>query len=210
MKTFFLAATAALLVAAAPAAAAPASFYFDCTGAAPLQTIDVESYSWSPTAPTASYQEGAGCGWLDPGGLSGTNQPNPFYDAAFGGGYAGEIRKLELTLYAPLAPITTKAIDLIVQVDGEEVAGVEGLTPAVGPGPDDAIASFTYTLSGIDVPAGVRTKSIVLAVAEHFTDDTPGWLQGAKEVPSGVKLFAFGDLTQEEQDEILGTDEEEV
>jgi hypothetical protein len=199
---------AASLAIAAPAQAAPQSFYFNCTGTLPLQTIDVESYSWSATAPTASYQEGAGCGWLDPGVLKGTNQPNPLYDAGFGGNYKGEVRKLELTLYAPHAPITTKAIDLIVTADGEEVANLANLTPVVGPGPDDAISSFTYTVTGLDLPAGTEDKGFVLAVAGYSPDDTPGWLQGTKEVPSGVKFFAFADLTPEEQEEILAADEE--
>lgn len=209
MKRIFLAATAALVLAA-PAQAAPQDFFFDCTGTLPVQTIDVETYSWSADAPTASYQDGAGCGWLDPSGISGTVQPNKFYDASYGGVYGGEVRKMEITLYAPVTDLTAKAIDLIVTVDGEEVANLPILTPVVGPGPDDAIASFTYTVTGLDMPATTRGKDYVLAVAGHWTDDTPIWLQGTKEVPAGVKFFAFEDLTPEEQEEILAAEQEEL
>src|SRR4051812_2080703 len=89
-------AVAASLAITASAQAAPKTFWFNCTGAAPLQTIDVSGYSWSDTAPTKGVQDGAGCAFLDPGALAGTNQPNPFYDAGFGGDFSGEIRKAEM------------------------------------------------------------------------------------------------------------------
>jgi len=201
-------AAASLLAFAAPAQAAPTSFWFDCTGTLPLQTVDVATYSWSDKPPAKSYQEGAGCGWLDPSGITGTNQPNPFYDAAFGGDYAGEVRKLELTLYAPVTPATTKAIDLKVTANGEEIALVEGVVPTVAAGPNDNIKALTYTVSGLNVPAGADPSAYVLAVASTFIDDTPGWLLGAKEVPSNVRFFAFGDLTPEEQAEIMCAEDE--
>ena len=61
MKTLFLAAGAALALAA-PAAAqdeppfnpTPTDRYFECTGALPLQTVDVETFSWSEEAPATA------------------------------------------------------------------------------------------------------------------------------------------------------------
>lgn len=199
MKKTFLAGVAAALVLAAPASAAPKSFWFDCGGTTPVQTIDVSDYTWSETAPAQSYQEGAGCGFLDPGALQGANQPNPLYDAGFGGSYNGEVRKFEITLYAPTTPATDKAINLQLIVNGATVNTYTKLAPTVTPGPDDAISAYTYTADDVDLPAAGRERSIVFAVAGSYADDTPGWLQGAKEVPSNVKLFAFDDLTPEEQ-----------
>jgi hypothetical protein len=208
MKTFFLAAAAALATAAT-AQAAPQPFFFDCNETAPLQSVYVDDYTWSAEAPTASYQDGAGCGWLDPGfPFTGANQPNPLYDAGFGGDYAGEVRKLEFTLYAPTAPVTTKTIDVAVVVDGSTVGTVTARKPVVGEGPDAAISSYTYSLFPLDIPATTRAKKIVLAVQLTNPDDTPGWLLGTKEVPSGAKLFAYDDLTPAEQ-EALAPDEEE-
>ena len=203
--------TASLLAFAAPAQAAPTSFWFDCTGALPLQTYDVETYSWSATAPTKSYQEGAGCGWLDPP-FTGTAQPNPIYDASYGGGYTGEVRKLEMTLYAPFVDgVSNKTIDLIITADGEEVANLADLAPAPAvPSSTGGTAAFTYTVSGLDLPAVTRGgRDYVISVAGNFLDDTPGFLHGAKEIPSNIKFFGFADLTPEEQEEILLAEEEE-
>jgi len=203
-KTFPLAAVAALAFAA-PASAAPTSFWFDCTGTAPLQTIDVSDYTWSDTAPTAGFADGAGCGWLDPGALQGSAQPNPLYDAGFGGTYAGEIRKFDLTLYGPEVSGLSRAIDLQVQVDGQAVNTYTGLEPSVSDGPDDTIKAYTYTAHDLDIPAVTATaRSVVFAVSLHYIDSSPGWLQGAKEAPSNVRLFAWDDLTQEEQDDFNG------
>lgn len=211
MKIFLTVAVTATLALAGTAHAAPASFWFNCSGAAPLQNlVTVDGYSWSDTAPTASYQSGAGCGWLDPGfPLTGANQPNELYDSAFGGDYKGEVRKLEFTLYAPSAPVTTKVIGLGIMVDGEAAGAATGLTPVVGPGPDAAISSYTYTVFPLDIPSSKSAKNIVLAVQLANPNDTPGWLQGAKEVPSGARLFAFADLTPEEQAQILDSEVEE-
>ena len=206
MKTFFLAAAAALITAAPAAAQDPAplgtpdAFYFDCTGTLPLQTIDVDTYSWSPTAPTASYQSGAGCGWADPL-LSGTAQPNPLYDAGFGGQYGGEIRQIELTLFAgdATSAVDGKTINADILVDGESVATFEEVSATDAGGPDAAIGKYTYTFSDLDIPATKRAKSIVIAVQTY--NDAGLWLQGASEVPSGVKLYSADDLPEPEPDE---------
>ena len=204
MKTFFLAAAAAL-VAAAPASAAPQQLYFDCTGSTPLNNLDASTFSWSATAPTASYQSGAGCGWADPL-LTNASRPNTTTDAAFGGDYAGEIRKIEVTLYAvDPTPIDGKLIDADVLVDGEALATYSELNATNAGGPDAAIGKYTYTLDGLDIPAGAA-KSIVVALGAY--NDGAAWLQGAAEVPSGVKLYAFDDLSPEEQAAIRCAEDE--
>lgn len=205
VKTLLAGIATASLLALTPAAnAAPKSFWFECTGALPLQTIDVESYSWSETAPTASYQSGEGCGWLDIGLLKGSQQPNPLYDAGFGGAYGGEVRKIEVTLYAPYNDtLTNKGADFIITADGEEIVNADNATPTPGSVSSTGVtAAFTYTFAGIDLTAKKNARDFVLAVASNYADDTPGWLFGAKEVPSNIKFFAFEDLTPEEQAEI--------
>jgi hypothetical protein len=202
MKPFFAGLLVAVtsLVIVAPAQAAPQTRYFDCTGTTPVQNVDASTFSWSGTAPAASYQSGAGCGWADPL-LTNATRPNTQTDAAFGGEYAGEIRKIDLTLYAldPALGTLGKVIDVDVLVDGETVASFSQLSSddAGGPAPVPAIAKYNYTLDGLDIPAGTDPKSIVLALGAY--NEGAAWLQGAAEVPSGVKLYAFEDLTCDEQ-----------
>jgi hypothetical protein len=206
MRLLTVAAAAAFLTLAGTAQAEPKSFYFNCAGPLPLQTTNATTQTWSATAPTKSYQEGAGCGWLDPP-FKGTVQPNRLYDAAYGGDYAGEVRKLELSLYGPYdSTLSNKTIDLIVTADGEEVANLEALAPSSATPNTGAanVAKYTYTVSDLNVPASASPKAYMLSVAGYYLDDTPGFLHGAKEIPSNAKFFAFADLTQEEQDEILG------
>lgn len=208
MKISFLAAAAALALAA-PATAqeqtplgTPDPYYFECTGSAPVQTIDVETYSWSATPPADSFQTGAGCGWLDPGLVAGSAQPNPLYDAGFGGLFKGEVRQIDLTLYAAaLNPLlTSKSIDVIVYVDGEEVANLSQLETAAQAGPADQVAKYTWTIPDLDIKA-IREKQLVIAVSNYYSDDFGGWLQGASEVPSGVKLYSPDDLPEPEPEE---------
>lgn len=203
-KITFLAAAAALALAA-PAMAqeqtplgAPDPYYFECTGTAPVQTIDIETYSWSATPPADSYRSGAGCGWLDPGVFTGTNQPNAFYDAAFGGEFTGDVRQIDLTLYsAAVNPLlTSKTIDVIVYVNDEEVANLTQLQATPQPGPADQVAKYTWTIPELDIQA-LRSKQMVIAVSTYYSDDIGGWLQGASEVPSGVKLYSPDDLPAE-------------
>ena len=209
-KTLLTGIAAATLLALTPAAqAAPKSFWFECTGALPLQTLDVETYSWSETAPTASYQEGEGCGWLD-SPFKGTAQPNPLYDAGFGGAYNGEVRKLEITLYAPYNDtLSNKTADFLITADGEEIVNATAATPVLGPvGSSGATAAFTYTFTGVDLAARRSARDYVIAVAGTYLDDTPGWLFGAAEIPSNIKFYAFEDLTPEEQAEIRCIEDE--
>lgn len=190
----------AALTLAAPAQATTRNFYFLCTGAAPLQTTNVTAYNWSATAPTKSYQEGAGCGWADPF-VKGTNQPNALYDAAFGGLYRGEIERIDLTLYAPglsgnplAAP---KTIDVSVRVGGVEVAAFPKLEGTQDAGPNQGISKYTWTLDHLGIKATSDDKQIVIAVAQYWSDDTGGWLLGTKEVPSGVKIYEVLDVPED-------------
>lgn len=200
MKTFLLAAVATLAMTATAQAVpntpplTPTERFFECTTITPVGTIfdDTDAMSWSDTAPTASYQSGAGCGWADPG-LTGLNQPNQFYDAVYGGLYKGEINQIELTLYSLVDTFGEKAIDVKVFVDGEEVFVGEGLTAATELAGQAAVKA-TFTLENLAIPSSTRDKYVVIAVANGYIDDVGAWVHGAKEIPAGVRLFDSDDL----------------
>lgn len=197
MKILPIASTLVLALAGAAQAAPSApplsttERYFDCTTMAPAGTIadDTDAFSWSPTPPAASFTTGAGCGWSDVGGVQGTNQPNPFYDAAYGGVHKGEINEIELTLYSLFnnPQSTTKTINVKVIVDGETVfAGTNMTAPKIPAG--QAAVKSTFTIPDLDIPAGKDDKYVVIAVADASVG-LGAWAHGAREVPAGVKLY---------------------
>ena len=201
-------AVAASLTITAAAHAAPKTFWFNCAGPTPIGTIASDDPTWSDSAPTASVQSGAGCGWLDPS-PKGANQPNPLYDAVYGGTYNGEIRKIELTLYGPSSPLG-KLTDIGITADGADVYK-GSLTPTESAGPVQGISQYTFSIpaGAANVPASTDPKTIAIAVAGTYLDEwTPGWFHGAKEVPANVKFFGFDDLTPEEQQTALCAEDE--
>lgn len=179
----------------------PTSFFFDCTTETKVGTIvdDTDAFTWSSTAPSASFTTGAGCGWLDPP-VSGTAQPNPLYDAAWGGMYKGEINKIELNLYSlfNVPAFGEKIVDLKVFVDGEEVFSGTELTAPTQPAGQAAVKT-TFTIPGLEIPSSKSDKYIVLAVSNYVPDGMGAWVHGASEIPAGVRLFDSDDLTCEEQ-----------
>ena len=179
----------------------PTSFFFDCTTETKVGTAvdDTEAFTWSSTAPSASFTTGEGCGWADPP-FSGTNQPNPFYDAAWGGLYKGEINKIELNLYSlfNVPAFGEKIIDLNVIVDGEIVYTGSQLAAPTEPAGQAAVKT-TFTVSELEIPATKNDKYIVIAVSNYVPDGMGAWVHGASEVPAGVRLFDSDDLTCEEQ-----------
>lgn len=176
----------------------PAVRYFDCTTTTKVGTIvdSKDAVSWSPAAPSASYQSGAGCGWLDPF-PKGTNQPNVFYDAVYGGIYKGEIKQIELNLYSLITnpTVTSKTIDVKVFSNGVEVLSAAKLAGPLEPA-GQAAKKATFTLSGIDLPATLTNRQITIAVAEYYADDIGTWIHGAKEFPAGVRIFDSTNLPE--------------
>lgn len=204
--TSLAAATLAALGLAAPAQAAPttpplspAARYFNCTTTTKVGTIvdSKDAVSWSATAPEASYQSGAGCGWLDPF-AKGTNQPNVLYDAVYGGVYKGEIKQIELNLYSLITnpTVTSKTIDVKVFSNGVEVFSATKLAGPLEPA-GQAAKKATFTLSGIDLGEVLSNRQITIAVAEYYADDIGAWIHGAKEFPAGVRIFDSDDLPAE-------------
>jgi hypothetical protein len=188
----------------AAAQAAPQTFYFSCAGGAKVQNGPSGKYGpWTASAPAKNFSDGGGCTWLD-SSLSGATQPNPFYDAQFGGTYDGEVKKLSFTLFASTAydPVNIAARQIVAHllVDGKDLTGTAGLTMSAvpQPGPDAATQKLTYTISGLDLPA-TKSRTFVIAVAKSYANDMAAWLLGAKEYPSSVTFYGFGDLTCEEQ-----------
>lgn len=197
MKKTLLATAAGVLLLAGSAQAGPVTKYFECTGATPVQTIDVETYSWTDVKPADSFQSGAGCGWVD-STLTGLNQPNTLYDASFGGDYKGQVSRIDLTLYSlfnnPLA--RSKTIDVTVFANGAEVGTYEKVeAPFVAAG--NVAGKYVYTLGDLDIPATTRSRDIVIAVMEYYADDVGAWVFGASEVPAGATLYAEEDLPED-------------
>ena len=95
-----------LILAAAPAIAeevpeiAPLTTYFHCSGNVRAQNALAAQPvpTWNTTPPAASVQQGAGCGFADPGAQTGRNQEN-VYDAMFKGTFTGNLDSLTVRLH---------------------------------------------------------------------------------------------------------------
>lgn len=188
----------AALLMAGTAQAAPAEYYFQCQGDSPnqVQTFTASGpWTWSAEKPTASYQDGAGCGYADTW-IQGRETQNYVYDAVFGGDYAGEVRRLGLSLYhlAPNPLLSTKDIDVTLEVDGVVVFQQDNLAGTSIPSDTGASAEDRFVIDGLNIPASTVPKSYVLTVTAHWTDDPSVWIFGAKEFPAGVTLFSLADL----------------
>jgi hypothetical protein len=190
------------LTITASAYATPQTRYFECGGQTPVTNLTAPPLAWSSTQP-GSIADGNGCASVDTW-VQGASPGNTVYDSIFGGTEAGEVRKLELTVYG-LRPfdgaLAGPNADITLQVDGEvvaELANVKG-DPATKPAPAGSLGA-TYTFTGLDIPAGGE-KEFVISFSSHYTNDpfVVGW--GASEVPSGVKLYGYDDLTCTEQQE---------
>lgn len=202
MKPFLLAAAAALLVAAPAQAQVPAptptpeTFFFDCNAENPFQNLTTGSTSWSPTAPTASYQTATGCLHLDPGLLVN----DPATDMFLGGTYAGEVRQLELTLFSETAgsPINEtlipKNISLTLTVDGEELLTEQQISAPVEAGNVNGGKKYTFVVPDLDIPASATPKTYTLQIGTYYSDDFTVWTWGAKEFPASISFLDSLDL----------------
>ena len=188
--------SAVALVLAAPAQAVappPTKLFFKCVEPSKVQNtaLVTDAVSWEKTAPTASYTEGAGCGYGDVGGLLGTNYEN-IYDGVFGGDYAGAITKIDVELHnlvlSQVRQGTSQTLNVRLTVDGEEWANQD---IAVTPTLSDTGASelFKFSLADLDIPAGSEGRRVILTVnTDAF--GAAAWVFGAKEIASNATLFA--------------------
>lgn len=204
MKTFFLAAAAALLVTVPAQAQEPApvptpeTFYFGGCGDTPLTNAGAGALSWSSEAPTGALADGSGCVSFAP----------YFEDAVFGGAYGGEVKQLDLTLYSVASnPLYREialpvSIDLTITAGGETVFSGEDLQAPVDPA-GDLPGGFqaTWTIPELDVPATPTPQDYVVTVTTHFSDDPFFWGRGASDAPSSISFYDAADLPEPEPEE---------
>ena len=165
-------AIAALLLSALPAGAeeipptaATLETFFHCVGDSKvLNALTVQDPpAWDANAPTQSVQDGAGCGFADPGSRTGTNQEN-VYDAVFKGYYAGNLDSLTLRMHdIGVGPARTGAeqkLAVRLSVDGVSMFG--SALPA--PSPLDPVNDVVF---GAPVPVPTAQEVTVKPVASE-------------------------------------------
>src|SRR4051794_13237739 len=180
-------AVAASLAITASAQAAPQSFYFDCGGQTPFTNLTEPPQTWSKDAPATAFSSGGGC-------LTAMYEVGT---ATFGGTYAGEVRKMDLTVYGVFSnPVYRQVIGTVdfnisVTVDGDEVSTgdtVPMATEAAGPVPGGFKASLS--IPDLHIPASAKGKAFAITVSNPYVDDQYFVARGASDAPSGVKLYA--------------------
>lgn len=189
--------------------------FFHCTGnSRVLNALTVqEAPSWDTTAPAASVQDGAGCGFADPGARTGTNQEN-VYDAVFKGSFTGNLDSLTLRLYdmgvGAARTGADQTLGIRLSIDGKSMFGTH--TPEASPAdlvlgePVPVPSTATVTAKPSSVNSGV-TNYVELTVTGlgFMTEDGAGryvhdlvvtvnsaseagsmWVLDTTEVPSGI------------------------
>src|SRR3954454_19532815 len=198
-------ACAASLAISAAAQAAPQNFFFSCPDAdvAPVANTSKDTVpSWTATAPTAAIKDGAGCAEADPSVIVSTkpeSQPSYEGDGVFGGRYAGEIKKFDFTLYGAATPLYDASIDVTLSVDGDVLVQAQLLTSKIEATAQTGIYKSSYSITGLNVPATKNPKQVILVVSNHYINSWQTWLEGSSEAPANASLFAFDDLTCDEQ-----------
>ena len=191
-------AVAASLAITASAQAAPQSFYFNCGGQTPLTNLTAPPATWSATAPSAAFPQG-GC-------------VTAMYEvgtATFGGTYAGEVRKMDLTVYGvfsnPLYRTVIGSVDFNISItaDGDEIytGDTVAMTTEAAGVPGGFKASLSIPDLNLHAKSNARTYEIT--ISDPYVDDQYFLGRGASDLASGVKFYAWDDLTPEEQQTIL-------
>lgn len=194
-----LAATA-LLLTAGPAAAQTAppqttTYYMTCASPNKVQNANAAAGTipaWSTTKPAASFQSGAGCGFLD-GPLTNAATPTNEFDGYFAGPHGGAIAKAEVEAHSLLLSRaragTTNAVRLRLTVDGSEVYnnGIETITPTASS--SGASEVFKFTIKDLKIPAGAADRQIIVTLGTAG-QGANAWVGGASEVPTSVTFTA--------------------
>jgi hypothetical protein len=201
-----LAAALVVALAAAPASAEPSlrseRVFFHC-GTTRVQALDYVQddapATWNVKVPTASVQDGAGCGQLDTT-LTGTTKMTP-YDATFSGTFTGNLQELTVSLfsipvdgYSFVTDPGPQDIEVRMAIDGKDAVGTDTtgavltITPVPTNGGATWIHQFTVTGIGLDGEAGSgeAQHKIDLMVGIYPIDAFEGWVWDTKEVPAGI------------------------
>lgn len=191
----------ALAAATVPAAAQtvyePAGpYYFQCQGSQPAMKVqnNIRTHSWSPTAPSASYTTGAGCGYLDPGPIIGTRSDTA-YDMSVGGTFAGAVDTINVELHNLLVGQARLSqgtpLKLRMLIDGEEridpAAPIEfeGTTELSESGLSEKV---TFSITNLKLPAVAEgdERQFVLDIGSPYLDSSNAFVWGATEIPAHV------------------------
>lgn len=199
---------AALLVSlalAAPAGAQTAPVfkrvqtYFTC--AAPTKVHNGTAMGLSTTPPDVSFEAGAGCGFVEPGPLSGPASGDSTLDAVFAGTFTGPVRNLvvelrELVAGTPEHELAgTSTFDVVLTIDGKDVVrpvpGRPVVSPTTGsPTNTNHASMFTVDLTGLALTEDVQRSFRLTVRRAGSTAPIGGWVAGALEVPSGITFNA--------------------
>lgn len=200
--------------------------YFHCTGPTKVENLNLilgGPTTWNAEPPAGSYQEGEGCGSLDPGALRGGN-PGTIYDAVFAGTFTGNIRDLTIELHnlalSRARTGTTFEVRVRMLIDGlqifPETAGVQvEVTPELSS--TGASEKFLISVPNlgcsreildeqgnvVDVVTdgfvsengdGTSEHTIQLAIDSIFVNRAGAWVWDATEIPSGITFNPTGQL----------------
>lgn len=139
--------------------------YFHCAGLAKLQNVGIVTDgtpSWDTTAPADSFQDGAGCGTLDPGAARGTGQET-IYDLAFSGKFTGNLQNLTVQLHnLALGRIRQGAMFVLrvrMSIDGvfyfpETVGNFVNVAPVADS--NGVTDKFVFSITGLGCASEVR------------------------------------------------------
>lgn len=202
---------AAAVLLAVPALAEPLprtmasqQVYFHC-GDSKLANVDYATASalptWNTTAPTASVQSGAGCGWADNFAFRSTQAGNSVHDGAWAGTFTGNLGSLTAQLHSisagPGRAGLPQSFNVTLFVDGRSMFGVADngnanrakvtLTPVVSSSQVSALYEFTITGLPFVTEEGDGTveREVILNVAAS-SEPLMGWVYDTTEVPSGI------------------------
>jgi hypothetical protein len=208
-----LAFTAAVLLAV-PALAEPLpsttkaqQVFFHC-GATKVANVDRLTSNafptWDTTAPTASVQGGAGCGWVDPFATRNTRDGQPghgFQDGAWEGEFTGNLGSLTAQLHSisvgPGRAGSPQVFNASLLVDGRSMFGLDAngnpnraritLVPVVSS--TQVSSLYEFTITGLPFVTeegdGAKKRKVVLNVAAA-SELVMGWVFDTTEVPSGI------------------------
>lgn len=177
--------------------------FFHCAGTTKVSNVGlVEGAlpSWNTTAPAASVQSGAGCGYAATGPLSGTSQKT-IYDATFEGTFTGNLDAMTVRLHdinvGPSRSTKTATVTARLTIDGHSLYGMNGANskavtltnvPLVASS-TGATSEIVFSLSklGFKFEDGNGTEQhTVLLTVDVSSDVVSGIVMDTTEVPSGI------------------------
>jgi hypothetical protein len=199
-----LAAAAALALLAPGAAQAQAqapeqvTYYFHCAGPGKVQngSAVLAQQNWNTTKPTASFQSGAGCGFLDaPGPVRPSTIASNAYDAYFSGLHGGAIETVRLELHNLVTSRARQGDTITFNVRIWDASAV-GVTPladrdfTVKPVASSTGATEMVQVewSKLKIKAGPEDRRLWISV--HTEEAPQGWVFDASEIPANVTFVA--------------------